>query len=247
MSDNHSTAQLVPFQYEGASVRTVVIDGEPWFVLADLCKALGLTNASVYAERLRVIGEVTRLYPIADSLGRAQQATIVSEAGMYEVVIRSDKPEAVNFRRWITAEVLPTIRRTGSYGAAPALTDDEVIHRALQITNRRVEALTAKVNELAPKAGFYDDLMDADGAYSMLATAKILGWGRNVLMRDLRRLGVLQGNNLPYQRYEHHFKVVPGTYVHPRTGQRVPTATTFVLPAGLDFLRRKLAGLDVVA
>ena len=57
---------------------------------------------------------------------------------------------------------------------------------------------------------------------------------------QVRRLGVLQGNNLPYQRYEHHFKVVPQTYKNRRTGETVPTATTFVRPAGVEFLRKKL-------
>jgi phage antirepressor YoqD-like protein len=99
---------------------------------------------------------------------------------------------------------------------------------------------------LAPKAEFYDDLMDADGTYSFLAASKILGWGRNVMMRELRRSGVLQGNNLPYQRYEHHFKVTPGTYTNQKTGELVPTATTTVRPSGLEFLRKKLDRSPVV-
>jgi DNA-damage-inducible protein D len=103
------------------------------------------------------------------------------------------------------------------------------------------ELAEAKVAVLEPKAEFYDDLMDADGTYSFLATSKILGWGRNVMMRELRRSGVLQGNNLPYQRYEHHFKVTPVTFTNAKTGELVPTATTTVRPSGLEFLRKKLA------
>lgn len=103
------------------------------------------------------------------------------------------------------------------------------------------QLVEAKVAVLEPKAEFYDDLMDADGTYSMLAASKILGWGRNVMMRELRRSGVLQGNNLPYQRYEHHFKVTPVTFTNAKTGELVPTATTTVRPSGLEFLRRKLA------
>jgi DNA-damage-inducible protein D len=133
--------------------------------------------------------------------------------------------------------------KTREAEVAPAreLSDDEIIHRALTLTTQRVAQLTERVAELEPKAEFYDELMEADGTYSMLAVSKIIGWGRNVMMRELRRAGVLQGNNLPYQRYEHHFKVVPGTYVHPKSGERIPTATTTVRPAGIEFLRKKLA------
>src|SRR5699024_8781861 len=93
------------------------VNGEPWFVLADLTRVLGFTRSpSAVSERLE--DEVRQTYPIADSMGRTQQTTIVSEPGMYEVVIRSDKPEAVAFRRWITTELLPEIRKTGSYGVA---------------------------------------------------------------------------------------------------------------------------------
>lgn len=119
------------------------------------------------------------------------------------------------------------------------LSDDEIMHRALTISARRIA-------ELEPKAEFYDELMDSDGYYTMQATANILGWGRNVMMRELRRLGVIQGNRLPYRRYSHHFKVIPGTRVHPKTGETIPTATTYVLPSGIPFLRRKLDQSPVV-
>lgn len=135
---------LIPFEYNDQPVRVIEIDGEPWFVLADLCKVLGMTrSAAQVSERLE--DGVRQTYPITDSLGRTQQATIVSEAGMYEVVIRSDKPEAAAFRRWITHEVLPAIRKHGSYGIQRQLTPDEIVAQALQITNERVKALAATV------------------------------------------------------------------------------------------------------
>lgn len=103
-----------------------------------------------------------------------------------------------------------------------------------------------RIAELEPKAEFYDELMDADGCYSMQAAANVLGWGRNVMMRELRRAGVLQGNNLPYRRYSHHFKVIPGTRTHPQSGETIPTAKTYVLPSGLAFLRKRLDRSPVV-
>ncbi|MBF6459842.1 phage antirepressor [Nocardia puris] len=234
----NDTAQLMPFTYGITLVRVVVIDGEPWFVLADLCKVLDIAQPRNVAARLADDQKGVRQM---DTPGGRQGMTIVNESGMYEVVIRSDKPDAVTFRRWITGDVLPMIRKTGSYGAPTMPTGKELLARAILEAADTIKELDAKVAELAPKADFYDELMDANGAYSLLATSKILGWGRNVMMRELRRLGVLQGNNLPYQRYEHHFKIVPGTYVNQKTGETIPTATTFVMPSGIEFLRKKLA------
>ena len=246
MSETDTTAEVLPFQYDGGHVvRTIVIDSEPWFVLADLCKVLDIANTRNVAARLA--DDQKGVHPM-DTLGGRQNIGVVNESGMYEVVIRSDKPEAVKFRRWITGTVLPEIRRTGSFGAVAALpmSEDEIVMHALTIQNRKIAALTAKVEADKPKVEAFDELMEADGTYSFLAASKILGWGRNVMMRDLRRLGILQGNNLPYQRYEHHFKVVPQTYKNRKTGETIPTATTTVRPMGLEFLRKKLnAGTEV--
>lgn len=110
------STEPMPFLYGDAIVRTVVIDGEPWFVLADLCKVLDLSAVSRVAARL---DEGVRRTHTLHTQGGPQQMTIVSEAGMYEVVIRSDKPGAVTFRRWLTGEVLPTIRKTGGAYIAP--------------------------------------------------------------------------------------------------------------------------------
>ncbi|MCK0517911.1 phage antirepressor KilAC domain-containing protein [Williamsia sp. DF01-3] len=206
---------------------------------------LDITNTRNVAARLADDQKGVRSM---DTLGGRQNIGVVNESGMYEVVIRSDKPEAVKFRRWITGTVLPEIRRTGSFGAPAALpmSEDEIVLHALTIQNRKIAALTAKVEADKPKVEAFDELMEVDGTYSFLAASKMLGWGRNVMMRDLRRLGILQGNNLPYQRYEHHFKVTPGTYKNRKTGETIPTATTTVRPMGLEFLRKKLnAGTEV--
>lgn len=102
MSDTNNTAQVVPFTYDDAAVRTIVIDGEPWFIARDICNALGLPNLSMALQRL---AEDEKGVNRIDTLGGSQQMAIVSESGMYALVLRSDKPEAVTFRRWITSEV----------------------------------------------------------------------------------------------------------------------------------------------
>lgn len=243
MSEHHATGTLVPFNYGDAQVRVVTIDGEPWFVLADLCRVLGIRNARDVAARLD--GDMKGVDQI-DTLGGRQSVTVVSEAGMYEVVIRSDKPEAAAFRRWVTGTVLPEIRRTGSYSPAPALPVDrtELLARAVLEATAALDEKEQHIRELAPRAAVADELMDATGLLTLQELAKALGWGPNVLFRDLRRIGVLQGNRLPYQRYAHHFEVKLGTYRHPKTGETMPTHRTYARPSAIPFLRRKLAQLE---
>lgn len=107
--------ELTPFAFHATQIRVVLIDGEPWFALADICRALALALPHRVAER--IADDMKGRHPMTTP-GGTQEMTIVNESGMYEVVIRSDKLEAVAFRRWITGEVLPQIRRTGQYGVA---------------------------------------------------------------------------------------------------------------------------------
>lgn len=104
-----------PFRYKGTQVRVKQDDGEPWWVLADVCKALGLSNPSVIAERLDPDERAK------SDLGRQGKGWIINESGLYSVILRSDKPEAKQFKRWVTHEVLPSIRRTGGYSVDRAV------------------------------------------------------------------------------------------------------------------------------
>lgn len=96
-----------------AEVRTVTINNEPWFVLVDVCKVLEIARGSKVAERLEE--DEVRQTSLIDSLGRQQNTTIINESGLYSVILRSDKPQAKPFRKWVTSEVLPAIRKTGTY------------------------------------------------------------------------------------------------------------------------------------
>ena len=107
------TGALAPFDFRGSAVRVVVVNDEPRFVASDVCRALGLTNTS---KALNGIDSDEKGVTVADTPGGPQDVLVVSESGLYHLIFQSRKPVAVEFRRWVTAEVLPTIRRTGGYG-----------------------------------------------------------------------------------------------------------------------------------
>lgn len=100
------------FNYDNNQVRTVMQDGEPWFVLKDVCNVLGIANDRNVAARLD--NDERGVYQM-DTLGGTQKMNIINEWGLYNIILRSDKPQTKSFRRWVTHEVLPAIRKSGSY------------------------------------------------------------------------------------------------------------------------------------
>lgn len=104
------------FTFHTSAVRVIVLDGEPWFVAGDIAETLGYKNTT---DMVRMLDEDEKGMHIVRTLGGDQEATIVSESGMYACVLKSRKPEAKPFRKWVTAEVLPAIRKTGRYEPQP--------------------------------------------------------------------------------------------------------------------------------
>ena len=238
------TTNLIPFTYQDQPVRVVEIDGEPWFVLADLCEVLGLTSPAWVLRRLS--DGVSSTHPILDALGRTQQANIVSELGMYEVVIRYDKPEAATFRRWITTEVLPSIRRTGSY-LAP-VSREQQLAQAVVLAQQVIDEQTRQVSELTPKAQSFDHFLSAVNDYSVSVVAQALNragakTGRLRLFRDLKELGwIYKPEGAPqwrlYQRISDQGLAAcrMGQYEDPNTGVVHATYTIRITPKGLHKL-----------
>lgn len=250
------TAELAHTSTPFDAIRHTTPEGREWWSARDLMPLLGYDQWRRFADaigRARISGHnaghdmarhvatAGKMVPIGSGAQREAEDFHLSRLACYLVAMNGDprKSEVAAAQTYFAVRT----REAETRQVAPALTEDEIVHQALQITARKVAELTERVAELEPKAEFYDELMEADGTYSWNAAAKILGWGRNVMLRELRRLGVIQGNRLPYQRYGHHFKVVPGTYKHPQTGDQIPYATTTVRPSGLDFLRKKLEGV----
>ena len=196
------------FDYNSNQVRTLTIDNEPWFVLKDVCTILDMSNPTMVAERL---DEDERA---KFNLGRQGQSWIINEPGLYNVILRSDKPEAKPFRKWVTGEVIPSIRKHGAYITKETLeqmlgSPDFAIRLLTEIKNERErsEKLAKQVEAAKPKIDFYDAVSETSGTLTIEKFAKVLydktgiTFGRNKMFKWLRDVKMLNKNNIPYQKY----------------------------------------------
>ena len=209
--------ELQVFSYEGSEIRTVQLGGEPWWVLKDICDVLELSNPSVIADRLDD-DEKTKVEPKQYLGSRSNEpATVISESGLYNVILLSRKPEAKKFKRWITHEVLPTIRKHGAYVTSAKLeemiSDPEAwikVLTALKDERAAKERLQLEAAQNEPKIVFADAVSVSNGTILIGELAKILKGngieiGQNRLFEKLRQDGYLikrQGTdyNAPTQR-----------------------------------------------
>ena len=129
-------------------VRVIFIDNEPLFCLSDICKALALTNPTMVLNAIKseFNDDLSQAYPIIDNLGRKQNATFITEAQLYFILMRSDKTEAKEFRKWINGEVLPSIRKTGSYSQKP-LSQIEILQSSIAILAEQEKKLNMLENK----------------------------------------------------------------------------------------------------
>ena len=129
---NQTQTAMQIFEYQGNEVRTIQHGDEVWWVLKDVCRVLSLSNPAKVAQRL---DEDEKDITLSYTPGGYQEITIVNEPGLYSVILRSDKPEAKTFKRWVTHEVLPSIRKTGTYSVGQELTDEEKMAHGLIAAN----------------------------------------------------------------------------------------------------------------
>ena len=190
--DSPEFGQLRVIQDEG---------GEPWFVAKDVCDALGLGRQQ---DSTRYLDDDEKGECLVNTPSGEQRMVTVSEAGLYSLILRSRKPEAHAFKRWVTHDVLPSIRRNGGYMVArPDESDAEVLSRALLIAQQTIERRDARIadqqatiDELSPKAAFFDAVGDSDGKMSVADLSKALrqagiGMGQNRLFKWFRDNGYM--------------------------------------------------------
>lgn len=143
-----SASALTVFSFDAHAVRTVIVDGEPWFVAADVCEALGVKNVTQAMNRLDE--DERSMF----NIGRQGEACTINESGLYSLILGSRKPEAKRFKKWVTSEVLPSIRKTGGYGNQ----DAERIKRAF--------ALASEVANQAARTAFEAVMAGHEGEWN---------------------------------------------------------------------------------
>ena len=244
--------ELNIFTYNGNEVRTVQHNGETWWVLKDVCEVLELSNPSRVAERLE--GDERSNF----KLGRQGEAIIVNESGLYNVILRSDKPEAKPFRKWVTSEVLPAIRKHGAYMTpetleqailnpdtiikiATALKEEQNKNKVLEAEN---SALTVENHIMQPKASYFDELVDRNLLTGFRETAKQFGIKQNVFIKFLIEKKYIyrdkRGNLVPYAAKNNGLFEIKESYNEKTnwTGTQ-----TMITPKGRETFRLLIMGI----
>lgn len=190
---------------EFGSVRTVAINGEPWFVGKDVCSILNLSNPTIAVSRL---DEDERA---KFNLGRQGEATIVNEPGLYTLVLGSRKPEAKAFKRWITHEVIPSIRKNGVY-ATPEFLQKTIsdpkwamdVLQALADAQDKIAVQQKQISEMKPKATYYDLVLQTKNAVNITTIAKDYGLSAVTLNKKLHDYGVQYKQGGTWLLYQQH-------------------------------------------
>ena len=185
-----STNEVTVFENDQfGSIRTIIRDDEPWFVAADVCRALELGDTHKAVERLDDDEKGRSSIPTP---GGAQELLIVNEPGLYALVLGSRKPEAKVFKRWITHEVIPAIRKHGGYLTPQAIQQlldnpDLIVEMALKMKAERVkcEMLESELLASKPKVEYFNDLVDRETLTGIRETAKELDWSERKFIRFL--------------------------------------------------------------
>lgn len=240
--------ELQIFNYHDNEIRTIEKPDGVWWVLADVCKALGISNPTMTAQRLDT-DEVAKF----DLGGLSGESWIINESGLYNVIIRSDKAEAVPFRRWVTHEVLPSIRKHGAYMTpetlekvlcspdtiiqiATALKQEQEKSKALEAVN---SSLTVQNQIMAPKAEYFDELVDRNLLTGIRETAKELGYKQNDFVGFLTDRKYIyrdkKGKLMPYAQHVENglFELKEST--NPKTGWAGTQA--MITPKGRETFR----------
>lgn len=241
------------FEFAGRVVRTIVVHGEVWFVAADVATVLGYSASSAMT---RSVEEDEKGVQIVHTPGGAQEVVVLSEPGLYSAIMRSRVDAARAFKRWVTHEVLPSIRRGGSYVAPES--PEQLIARALVQAQDIIERKDQHIAALTPRAEAWDELASAEGDYAVGDAAKMLAragvvTGPQRLFSQLAELHwTFRGSDRKWRAYAAavdagYLTERPQSHHHPRTGEVVVDAPQVrITIRGLERLRVRLGVLTAV-
>ena len=234
---------------EFGSVRTMEINGEPYFVGKDVTDILGYQNGS--RDINRHVDEDDREKVMIFDGNQNKESIIINESGLYSLILSSKLPNAKKFKRWVTSEVLPAIRKTGSYyiqSKPDSYTIEDPAARARRWAEEYEEkkALEAKIEEQKPLVEYAEHIQASKDVIDMKSMAKLaskngIKIGRNKLFSFLRDRKILDSENIPYANYmdKEWFQVVESTYTF-SNGEEKITKTTLVKPKGQLGIVRQL-------
>lgn len=241
---------------EFGTIRSTTINGEPWFVGKDVAQILGYSNTRD-AIRIHVDEEdKTDGVVIHDSIGREQTPALINESGLYSLILLSKMPKARQFKRWVTSEVLPSIRKNGGYIAGQeTLTDDELLAKALEVAHRKIMERDRQIAMMKPKEIFADAVATSATSILIGDLAKILKGngveiGQKRLFQWLRDNGYLikrQGSdyNSPTQKsMELKLMEIKETAVTCPDGSVRVTKTPKITGKGQQYFINKFLGAD---
>jgi prophage antirepressor-like protein len=224
------------FNYADKEIRIATINNELWWVAKDVCDVLEITWSG--SKTLDRISDKHKGLVNFTTPGGIQELWSIDEPGLYKLIMRSSKPEAEKFQDWVTEEVIPQIRKTGSYSLIPQSYAEALRAYADEVERR--EKLEVENIKMLPKAEFFDAVASSKDAIDLGAAAKVLdmGIGRNKLFELLRNKQILMQNNQPYQKFidSGYFRVVEQKYV--AGSETKISIKTLVYQKGLDFIRK---------
>jgi prophage antirepressor-like protein len=223
-------------------VQIVMVENEPWFVARHVLNTLEIKDTNTALEPLDESEKLTQKIPVA---GQKRDVILISEPGLYKILMRSTKPKAKPFQDWLAHEVIPSIRKTGQYNAFNVPKTYSQALRLAADLNDKNEQLQAENRELsdvifeqAPKVEAFNELMDAKGCFNFGQAANVLGFGRNTFIDILRAKGEIRPkpSTEPYAN-----KMKTGNYlVKITTPQGYLLPITLITPKGLDHIRQIL-------
>ncbi len=236
------------FNFESHEVRSLLLNNEPWFVGKDVAEALGYSKAR-NAIATHIDSEDKKDAPIQGTLGGVQEMTVINESGLYSLVLSSKLPSAKKFKRWVTSEVLPALRKTGQY-QVNELSGQELMAKALIEAQSVLAAKDKQIQEMKPKAIFADAVATSHTSILVGELAKILKqngieMGQKRLFAWLREKGYLikrQGTdyNMPTQKAMDLglFEIKEGSYIN-GAGANITTKTPKVTGKGQQYFINK--------
>lgn len=246
---NNSMVKVFESEQFG-QMRTLEVEQDVWFATSDVCAALGIKNPSQALSRLDDDEKMTTLISNEGAASGKSQLSFVNEPGLYSLVLGSRKKEAVEFKRWITHDVVPSIRKTGGYiMGQEEMSDIELLSRAVLVAQNQIAQRDSRIAEMEPVVDFAQRCLLAEGAVTTTSIAKNYGLSATKLNQLLKGLGVQYkvGNQwVLYSQYQDcGYTETRRTPIQKKDGEVVLVSETLWTSKGIEFIDQMLQSVNI--